>query len=323
MKTFSSFKKRYVKHIPLLVTLILALSSTESAYAASTLSQQAVTIVPNHEIIGYQSNKPIMGSFLNEQYRFYELVYGHPFTVSSFYEKAMVTKSKLLDQIVPSLAVQQGIHVTNNQIQQAYTQFETTLASQVYQGSLAQLHQTEKKLAINAFFLKKFVKDSILDSQFENTLGVTITKSEIQQYYNKHQSQFTYVTLNQIVVPTKRLAEKVLRLEKQGTPFESLALKYSTDSGSKYQGGLYRNVQASTLVQTVAQAAMRLPLGQVSEPLHSQYGYHIVRINARQTQTLASVAVSIGENLKTQQDQSKFNQYLATLAKEYPIRFLI
>lgn len=297
--------------------------SSHRVFAQSAISEGALTLVPDQQIIGYIGKTPIRGAFLNEQYRFYEWVYGHPFPISTFYEEAMVTKSMILDQLVPQTAVKRGIKISSAQVSQEIKQFEQTLAKQVYHGSIQALDQQQKSLHLSSAVIRQFIADSLLDSRFEASLGKPVTQKQIQAYYAAHQTQFTYVTLNQVVVPTEQLAQKVIQLSNQGDAIEVLAQKFSTDTATKYQGGLYTDVQVSSLVQSVAQTVMKLPIGEISSPIHSKYGYHIIRVDMRVTQPFPAVAISIGQYLLQQRQQSAFNQWVQNLHETYPIRFVI
>lgn len=307
----------------LLIAGLGAYVSTPRVFAQAAISEGALTLVPDQQIIGYIGKTPIRGAFLNEQYRLYEWVYGHPFPISTFYEEAMVTKSMILDHFVPQVALKRGIKVSVAQVAQEMKQLEQTLAKQVYHGSMQALDQQQKSLHLSFAVIRQFIADSLLDSRFEASLGKSVTQKQIQAYYAAHQTQFTYVTLNQVVVPTKELAQKVIRLGHQGEAIEVLAQKFSTDTGTKYQGGLYTSVQVSTLVQSVAHAVMELPIGEVSLPVHSTYGYHIIRVDTRMTQPFSAVAVSIGQYLLQQSQQTSFNQWIQNLHAAYPIRFVL
>ncbi|HZG58728.1 peptidylprolyl isomerase [Paenibacillus sp.] len=81
------------------------------------------------------------------------------------------------------------------------------------------------------------------------------------------------------------LAEEVRAKLIGGGDFAALAKQYSDDPGSKENGGLYADAPVSNWVPEFKQAAMELPLGEISEPVETSYGYHIMKVEARTART--------------------------------------
>ncbi len=78
----------------------------------------------------------------------------------------------------------------------------------------------------------------------------------------------------------QKLAEQVakhLQADK-GSDFAAYAKKYSTDTGSAKQGGDLGWFQQSDMVQQFADAAFKLKIGQVSDPVKSTYGWHVIQV---------------------------------------------
>ena len=84
-------------------------------------------------------------------------------------------------------------------------------------------------------------------------------------------------------------AEKIREIRRRivegGEKFEDLAKKYSDDETSKEQGGLLGWFEMDKFAETAAEfraVAETLKVGEVSRPFRTRYGYHILRMNARQ-----------------------------------------
>jgi len=95
-------------------------------------------------------------------------------------------------------------------------------------------------------------------------------------------------------------AKEVEAKLKAGGDFDALAKEYSDDPGSKDKGGKYENLNYGDMNQMVPEwkdAAMSLPVGQLSEPVKTDHGYHIMRVDSRKVSTLDEMKESIRSGL--------------------------
>ncbi len=136
----------------------------------------------------------------------------------------------------------------------------------------------------------------------DDDLGV-IYRQNIQQYQvpNRfHAQHILFLTTGKTdaeVEEIKKKAEDVLaQAKKKGANFEELAKKYSEDTGSKAKGGdLDWLVQGQT-VPEFEKAAFSLNKGEISGLIHTQYGFHIIKLidkEAAHTKSFEEVKDSI------------------------------
>lgn len=78
-----------------------------------------------------------------------------------------------------------------------------------------------------------------------------------------------------------------------GGDFAALAKEYSDDPGSKDNGGKYENQNPSVWDPAFKEAAITQPVGQIGEPFESSFGYHILRVDKREVQSLDAVKEDI------------------------------
>lgn len=93
-----------------------------------------------------------------------------------------------------------------------------------------------------------------------------------------------------------------------GGDFAALAKDYSDDPGSKETGGVYANERMATTMWDPAfkKAALDQPVGQVGQPFESSFGYHIMKVDKREVQSLDNAK----EELRTELADKSINEFM-------------
>lgn len=116
---------------------------------------------------------------------------------------------------------------------------------------------------------------------------------------------------------TKQLRERIVK----GEDFAVLAKAESDDAGSGAQGGDLGSFGRGRMVPVFEEAAFTLPLNEVSQPVKSQFGYHLIQVQERTTQTYDTVKPEIEKRLKTETARKTMEgvrtNTKATLDEEY------
>jgi foldase protein PrsA len=92
----------------------------------------------------------------------------------------------------------------------------------------------------------------------------------------------------------------------KGGDFAALAKKYSDDTGSKDKGGNLGDALIGGYVPEFKKAAAELPINTISDPVLSQFGYHIIKVESRVKKTLADEK----ETLRNQQADALFTDFM-------------
>lgn len=89
-------------------------------------------------------------------------------------------------------------------------------------------------------------------------------------------------TENRSDTDAKTLAESLY--EKLGDDpliFNELVMEYSDDPSASSNKGMFKNVKKGDMVESFEESAFALQVGEISEPVETNYGYHIIRLDAK------------------------------------------
>ena len=151
--------------------------------------------------------------------------------------------------------------------------------------------------------------------------GSTPTEEELASYFEKNIAKYNageQVHAMHILVADLATAQQVEKELIEGTDFAALAAKYSTDAGSKAAGGDLGWFERGQMVPEFEDAAFSLPPGETSEPVQTQYGYHIIRVVERKdahTPTLAEIRDQVLADVQTENRTAQGQAWYAEVRK--------
>jgi foldase protein PrsA len=103
---------------------------------------------------------------------------------------------------------------------------------------------------------------------------IEVTEEEIQEHYNNLKTE---VRASHILVGDEATAKEVEKKLSEGASFEDLAKEYSSD-GSAANGGDLGFFGPGAMVPEFEEAAYALEVGEVSGPVQSEFGFHIIKL---------------------------------------------
>src|SRR5699024_8748852 len=126
---------------------------------------------------------------------------------------------------------------------------------------------------LNEDDLKEDIRKSLLQ-QAAITEGIEVTDEEVKEYYNNMKTE---IEARHILVEDEEAAKEVKKKLKDGGDFAKLAKEYSTDSSAE-DGGDIGFFTVGQMVPEFEEAAYALDKNEISEPVQSQFGYHIIEV---------------------------------------------
>ena len=138
------------------------------------------------------------------------------------------------------------------------------------------------ELGVDDAFLKKQVESSLLVNEFDRLINSSIDEDEakLNELYASTPIQ---VSASHILVNDDLTANLVKEKLNAGEDFAELAKEYSQDPGSASNGGSLGYFARGVMVKEFEDVAFSLAVGEVSGPIQSQFGYHIIKVDDIQT----------------------------------------
>jgi foldase protein PrsA len=222
-----------------------------------------------------------------------------------------------LDQQAPELTVSVSDKKVEDQLK--------SLKKQYFGGDQKKYLAELKKQCTTEAEVRDDVRGNLLSNGIYKklTAGISVSPSEVRDYYDSHRATYTTPqtrVVSHILVKTKAQADKLYAQLKAGADFAALAKKYSTDPGSKANGGQLTITRGQT-VPEFDRTAFALRTGQLSKPVHTQYGWHIIHADKtakpRQSTPFSQVKASIQQQIVQGERTAALQKWLDGLKTKY------
>jgi peptidyl-prolyl cis-trans isomerase C len=179
------------------------------------------------------------------------------------YEKNLLRNAKV-QSLTPDQQNQVLDELITMQIMAAQGEKDGLQSDPEVTANLALLHMRVLADAESQKFVKSTTpSDTDLHAEYETA----VSQMDKNEYHARH-----------ILVATKDQAEQVIKKLKSGAKFEDLAKTQSTDTGSKNNGGDLGWFTTSRMVKPFADAVKNLKKGELSPPVQTQYGWHVIQL---------------------------------------------
>jgi len=238
-------------------------------------------------------------------------------------------RKQLLDALVGNALILQAaardnVVVSDVEMKGAISEYQRQMGQLANLGrsmTEAELQQYVKSNGITYEAFRKQIRDqqTVIDYIRKKKPAIfdgarTASDQEIQDYYDSNKSNFfmnDMVTLKHIFIDTRQLttkedrdkaakhADDILKELKAGAAFADLVTKYSEDTKSKYNGGLFNTFfrndpqNKQFLGAVFFDGVFKLKKGDTSGVLQSNLGFHIVQVTERLDARLLSLADKI------------------------------
>ena len=169
------------------------------------------------------------------------------------------------------------------QVQEPNARKEALLAYMIDLTALAQAAAKQKLDAASDFEQRMaYAKNKVLMEALLGDLAKKAsTDAEMKKLYDESVAKTQpeeEVRARHILVKTEKEAQDVLAKLKGGADFEKLAREISTDPSAKTNGGDLEYFTKGQMVAEFSDAAFKLTKGQISQPVKTQFGFHVIKV---------------------------------------------
>lgn len=172
-----------------------------------------------------------------------------------------------------------------------------------YEQLLANYNLTEQQV-------KDQIHDLLLFSEYFYSLK---SDEELKAIYDENPEYYTYASVRHILISTEErsdeealaLATELANRIRSGEDFATLAKEYTDDSNGE-QGGLYEDQPVYLWVEPFKVATLTLPLNEVSDPVKTEYGYHVIRVESREILPFEEVK----EQIAAQEGRNAYSEFV-------------
>ena len=229
---------------------------------------------------------------------------------------------RMIQEVLFSQAAdERSIRVSKDEVNESFTsQYNKILAdNNLTEDDLERILLDQQQQSLNDFknSLRADVELQLRDNALRGEIvGVIVpTDDQLAEYMEANISQYDEperIHASHILIADEAVAQDLYEQLVAGANFASLASEYSVDAGTKDQGGDLDWFERGQMVSEFEDAAFALEVGEISEPVQTSYGYHIIKLidqEAAYTPTLDEVKDEVRDAYIADRESTIFNDW--------------
>lgn len=181
-----------------------------------------------------------------------------------------------------------------------------------------------KEQALTLSQLQEFIADRLVEERLREVVtgNVGASEEEITDFYESNIANYQQTCTQHILVADQGEARVVAaQLQRASADevdalFDKIAAERSQDSSNAKSGGDLGCNPPGQFVGPFEEAMAQLEIGEISDAVQTEFGWHIIRVNDRETASLDQVRDQIAEQLSTPLQDEAWQDYLTDLYEE-------
>ncbi|MDP2911807.1 MAG: peptidylprolyl isomerase [Candidatus Omnitrophota bacterium] len=263
--------------------LAIAFVLTGLPFLAAAETINKFVAVVNDEVITQQDIDQLLAVMYAQ--------YSQEFKGDELLQKMEQVKKDILNQVVEdklvlSRAKELGIKVTESEIDERLDYIKKGFPSE------EEFYKTLETQGVTMSNLKDRYRDQIMMKKlvdYEVRSRISVLPSDVSAYYEKHMSEFRegdkYKVKNILIKAKDDVSTELVKVEiydiykklKEGWSFDELAKQYSQGPNAE-KGGDMGYIEKGQMLEVLDNAIFKLKPGEFSEPVKSEIGYHVFKV---------------------------------------------
>lgn len=227
-----------------------------------------------------------------------------------------VIKESVLNDLIDMEILKQDAEKSGIKAEEAEIDKELNTVKEQMGGQEAFNEQLKQMGSNEAYYRKYFTNLNIMKQYYKvKEKEFKASEDEIKKYYDEHKDEYFTADAAHILVKDVNEANLIKKELSKGADFAQIAKEKSTDKGSAEKGGELGEFSNGMMVKEFEDVVKSIKVGEISDPVESQFGFHIIKLNKFENKKLEEVKEII-ESAVTQQ---KYKDHLDNLKKEAKI----
>lgn len=233
-----------------------------------------------------------------------------------FYKSLLAAKQSLKDTVVNMMVQDQlikddldknNVKINDKDVNEKFTQLVQNM------GGQTQFDKMLKDYQLSVENYKDSIRKSIWYDEHKKWFmdNHKVTEEDIKKYFDENKENIIEVKASHILVDDEKTAKEVKEKLDQGSDFKELAKEYSNDKSNANDGGSLGYFKKGDMVQEFSDKAFSMKKGEISDPVKTNYGYHIILV-----EDIKDNIDSLKDDLEKLVKEKKYNDYFNELIKK-------
>lgn len=188
--------------------------------------------------------------------------------------KQKIIEKLIMERIVEKESKKMNIEITSDEIQKQMEEYVKAM------GGEEKFDEFLKNNHISKEFFEENLRKELLFNKYRDAFldDIQINEKEVKKYFEENKEELIVVKASHILVKTEEEGKKVLKRLEAGEDFAKVASEVSIDKTSSMQGGSLPYFAKGDMIAEFEEAAFALSPGEISDLVHTEVGYHIIKV---------------------------------------------
>lgn len=236
--------------------------------------------------------------------------------LSDYGESALDTL--ITNEMIKQELEKEDIEVTDEELEEEYSELVNSYGSEeAFQEALT-------ASGVDEAIVKQDIETYLATNKLLEP-RITVTEEEMKDYFEENKANFAteaQVEASHILVEDEETAKEVLEKLNDGGDFAELVAEYSTDEATLETDGELGFFGSGVMDESFEEAAFQLEVGEISDPVETTYGYHIIKVTDK-SEAKEAVFEDVKDEIESMLYESKadteYSIWLEEKMNEYEI----